>query len=223
MTASAALLIASGFVSVGCDSPAQPGRGTGGAGGPSPGTGGGPGGSGASGVCGPSVDPVAARLGIASHPDEGASHVLVCSPVSYGTSPPSSGSHYPVWPAAKTYADPIPWGFMVHALEHGTIAVVYNCPAGCADEVAAAQAWIDALPVAPDTGLCPGEAPRVILAPDPTLDVRWGASAWTWTLRACSFDAALFQSFFDAHYGQAPETVCRSTFDADQSASGWCP
>ena len=111
----------------------------------------------------------------------------------------------------------------MHALEHGAIVVVYNCPGGCADELAAAQAWIDALPPEPATSPCAGDAPRVILAPDPTLDVRWAATAWTWTLRACSFDAPMFRSFFDAHYGQGRETVCRSQVDADQSATGWCP
>jgi hypothetical protein len=202
---------------VGCDSATRPGGGSGGAGG------GGGMGAGNGDVCGPAADLAAAALGIATHPDQGANHVVVCDPVTYSTRPPSSGSHYGVWPAAKTYAAPIPWGFLVHALEHGAVVVAYNCPGGCADEVAAAQAWIDALPVEPETSLCAGDAPRVILVPDPTLDVHWAATAWTWTLRACSFDAPMFQTFFDAHYGHGRETVCRGQFDADQSATGWCP
>lgn len=205
---------------MGCDSGARPGSGSGGAGAGSGGTGG-VGGSGD--VCGLTADPIAAGLGIASHADQGANHVVVCDPVTYDTLPPSSGSHYGVWPAAKTYTAPIPWGFLVHALEHGAMVIVYNCPGGCADDLAAAQAWIDALPAEPATSACAGEAPRVILAPDPTLDVRWAATAWTWTLRSCSFDSLMFQTFFDAHYGHGRETVCRSPSDADQSATGWCP
>ena len=174
-------------------------------------------------MCGPSADPVVAALGIASHPDQGANHTVVCDAVTYGSRPPSSGTHYPVWPAYKTYPAPIPWGFLVHGLEHGGLVVVYNCPAGCASEVAAAQAWIDALPLESSAEACAGDPPRVILAPDPTLDVRWAASAWTWTLRACAFDPTMFQTFFDAHYGHGLEAVCRSAFDADQSATGWCP
>jgi Protein of unknown function (DUF3105) len=157
-------------------------------------------------------------FGVASHPSEGANHTVQCDPVSYATMPPSSGTHYPTWPAYKTYAQPVPWGFLVHGLEHGAIAVVYNCPAGCAAEIAAAQAWIDGLP--PEAG-CGDARPRVILAPDPTLDVRWAATAWTWTLRACSFDQGMFQQFFDAHYNAGLEFVCSS--GADYSLSGWCP
>src|SRR6202042_881476 len=70
---------------------------------------------------------------------EGFDHVAVCSYVVYGTKPPSSGDHYPIWAAYKTYAAPIPEGFFVHNLEHGTIVLTYNCPSGCAADVAAAQ------------------------------------------------------------------------------------
>jgi len=157
-----------------------------------------------------------APLGVASHPNEGANHVVICSTACYGTNPPSSGNHYPEWPVYKTYAAPVPWGFLVHGLEHGAIIVSYNCPCGCADEVAAAQAWIDALPM---DDVC-GTPPRVVLAPDPTLDVHWAASAWTWTLRAQTFDPAAFQAFFTDHYDHGSEVVCSGA--ADGSATGWC-
>src|SRR5579863_2467829 len=83
---------------------------------------------------------------VAQHPIEGATHVAVCSPVTYATKPPSSGNHYPIWAAYQTYASAIPEGFWVHDLEHGAVVVSYNCPSGCADQVADAQAWISALP-----------------------------------------------------------------------------
>lgn len=146
---------------------------------------------------------------------------MVCSPTSYGTVPPSSGPHYPIWPVYKTYAQPVPWGFLVHGLEHGAVEVIYNCPGGCPTEVAAAQAWIDSLPAADPT--CPGEKPRVILVPDPTLDVRWAAAAWTWTLRWCAFDAPMFQQFFNDHYNMTYEMICRGSSEVDWSAMNWCP
>jgi hypothetical protein len=121
----------------------------------------------------------------------------------------------------KTYAQPVPWGFLMHGLEHGAVVIVYNCPGGCPAEVAAAQAWIDALPAA--DLLCPGEKPRVILAPDPGLNVRWAASAWGFTLRWCAFDAPLFQTFFTDHYNQTFEKICRGSSEVDRSATGWCP
>jgi hypothetical protein len=148
----------------------------------------------------------ACEVQIAQHPDEGANHVN-CTPVpTYKTKPPSSGNHYPSWADFKTYDKPVPWGHLVHSLEHGAVVIVYNCPGGCPDEVAAAQAMIDALPV---DVLCTGsDKRRVILAPDPTLDVRWAAAAWTWTLRASCFDTAAFSDFAKAHYNHAGENFC---------------
>jgi hypothetical protein len=140
------------------------------------------------------------------HPNEGAFHVD-CLPVpTYGTKPPSSGNHYPIWADYKTYDTPVPWGHLVHSLEHGAIVIVYNCPGGCPDEVAAAQAMIDALPV--DATCTAPTQRRVILAPDPTLDIRWAASAWTWTLRATCFDAPTFRAFATAHYNMGGEDLC---------------
>ena len=140
---------------------------------------------------------------IESHPDEGATHIPCTSPAVYMTNPPSSGNHYPIWAAYQTYTSLVPWGNLVHCLEHGAIVIVYNCPAGCADEVARAQAWIDALPADPACG-----TNRLVLAPDPALDVRWGASAWTWTLRSDCFDETAFTQFFTDHYNMGRELVC---------------
>lgn len=143
---------------------------------------------------------------IQEHDDEGAFHVP-CSPApSYGTKPPSSGNHYATWADYKTYATPVPWGHLMHSMEHGAVVIVYNCPDGCADEVAAAQAMIDALPV--DPGCVAPTKRRVILAPDPTLDVRWAATAWTWTLRAPCFDAPVFSQFATEHYAKTVENFC---------------
>jgi hypothetical protein len=50
----------------------------------------------------------------------------------------------------------------------------------------------------------------VILAPDPTLDVRWAAAAWTWTLRADCFDQTAVAKFVADHLGTNPyiESIC---------------
>lgn len=185
----------------------------------------GPAGSG--GTCASTVVPLpptgcpdvsGAPLGEASHPNEGANHVVSCSNACYGTMPPSSGNHYPSWPAYKAYAQPVPWGFLVHGLEHGSIIVTYNCPCDCPDEVAAATAWIAKLPA--DENCTGAPPPRIVLAPDPTLDVRWAASAWGWTLRAAAFDPAAFQAFFSAHYDRGGESICGGL--ADGSVAGWC-
>jgi hypothetical protein len=143
---------------------------------------------------------------IENHPVEGCYHVPCPPASSYATRPPSSGDHDGNWPDFHTYPQPVPWANLVHALEHGAIVIVYNCPGGCPDEVAQAQAFIDALPV---DSLCTGADPRrVILAPDPTLDVRWAATAWTWTLRAGCFLTDAFAAFARDHYGQGREPLC---------------
>jgi hypothetical protein len=204
-------------------SPIRDGSGSGGAG---AGGGGriGSGGAGATEDGGVAVGGTGGGFVEAVHPSDGAAHSEVCDPLVYRTSPPSSGTHYPIWAAYKTYAQPVPWGFLVHAMEHDGIVVVYHCPTGCASEVAAAQAWIDSLPA---DSLCGGR-PRIILAPDPTLDCRWAAAAWQWTLRGGAFDAAPFQRFYESHYENpdpalsAPEPgVCSD--GVDLSMDGWCP
>jgi hypothetical protein len=192
-----------------------------GAGGAVAGTGGGAGGGGASGgatgaagACAPVVQ---------QHTEEGMrAHVACTPPPIYGTNPPSSGNHYSSWADYKTYATPVPWGHLMHALEHGAVVIVYTCPGGCAAEVARAQALIDLMP--PVDGLADGVGPlklgqadptcaaptkrRLILAPDPRLDVRWAATAWTWTLKSPCFDEAAFAAFIKAHADQMPEDFC---------------
>jgi hypothetical protein len=152
-------------------------------------------------------DATACSAVIESHPQEGFDHIADChSTPTYGTNPPSSGNHFNTWADFHTYTQPIPWGHLVHSLEHGAIVIVYNCPDGCPDEVAHAQAFIDNLPVDP---LCTEPDPRrVILAPDPMLDVRWAASAWTWTLRATCFHDEAFAAFARDHYGMGREPLC---------------
>jgi hypothetical protein len=178
------------------------------------GAGGGASGSGGAVACVPVV---------AQHTEEGMRSHLPCTPPPvYGTNPPSSGNHYGAWADYRTYATPVPWGHLMHSLEHGAVVIVYNCPGGCAAEVARAQALIDTLP--PVDGLAAGVGPlklgqadptcaaptkrRLILAPDPKLDVRWAATAWTWTLKSSCFDEAAFAAFIKAHADQMPEDFC---------------
>jgi Protein of unknown function (DUF3105) len=153
------------------------------------------------------VDGATCTTVIEQHPDEGANHVACTSNPAYQTQPPSSGNHFGCWPEYRTFAVPVPWGNLVHALEHGAMIIVYNCGTeGCLDETLRAQTFIDHLPADP---VC-GTSHRVILAPDPTLPVRWAATAWTWTLRADCFDEAAFSQFYTDHYGHGLEAVCGS-------------
>ncbi len=149
------------------------------------------------------------------HPIEGQTHVSECAYARYGTLPPSSGDHYPIWAAYRTYTLPVPEGYWVHDLEHGAIVFSYNCQdAGCAADIAAAKQLIDAFP---DDPLCialpEGVRHRFVMTPDPRLDVPFAASAWGWTLRASCFDPGAFLDFARAHYGQGGEATCANGAD----------
>jgi hypothetical protein len=139
-------------------------------------------------------------------PIEGASHVADCSPVTYGSNPPSSGTHYQHWGAFRVYDSALPRGFWVHSMEHGAVVLTYSCR-DCEDEVASARALIDSLPVDP---LCSSGGPsrRVILTPDPLLETAWAAASWGHTLNADCFESEIFRAFVEAHYGAGPEQLC---------------
>jgi Protein of unknown function (DUF3105) len=147
-------------------------------------------------------------------------HVSACSPLSYEVNPPSSGTHYNAWADFKTFTTPVPWGFLVHALEHGAVVIAYRCDGDCQALEAGLQAFIDAR--APDP-ICreAGSESRFILVPDPELEVAFAAVAWEHTYLATCFDLASLTDFVDAHYGHGPESLCAP--GVDRSASGWCP
>jgi hypothetical protein len=155
---------------------------------------------------------------VTAHPIEGNLHMPVCSPLVYGTNPPSSGDHYPIWAAYRTYTKPFLPGFWVHSLEHGTVVISYNCSDGCPSDVARIQAFIDALPAD-----CAGPPRRIILLPNPQLDVRFAASAWGFTLKSECFDRAAFAEFVAAHYNHAPEAICANGLDPLTAGTGGTP
>lgn len=143
---------------------------------------------------------------VRSYQPDSAAHHAECSDIEYSTSPPVSGDHYPSWAAYQTYEFPVPLGYLVHDLEHGAVVYFYDCPDGCAEEVAEAQAVIDAL--ADDPRCAPDVRVQVVLVPRPGLGSRWAASAWGYSLNADCFDAAVFEQFYKEHRGQGPEDLC---------------
>ena len=145
-------------------------------------------------------------------------HIAECFPVLYSSNPPTSGPHYPYWAAFKTYTTPIPRGFTVHDLEHGAIVISYKCAGACAVELAALQAFIDARPVDP---LCTAPVKsRIVITPDPLLDVPFAAAAWGFALTSQCFDLPALGAFIDAHYGLAPENFCFDGIDVSSPDAG---
>jgi hypothetical protein len=165
----------------------------------------------------PIPDGGACNVETSDPPNEGANHTPACQPVQFASNPPSSGTHYPSWPAFRAYDKPVPWGFLVHGLEHGAVVLAYNCPDGCAADIASAKAVMQATPAR----AC--GRPPVILTPDPTLTVRFAASAWGHILRASCFDKAAFSAFIANHANHGPEFFENDCGALDQEAAGWCP
>lgn len=151
---------------------------------------------------------------IQSWEDEGHTHVLPTDPVSYCTRPPSSGDHYGDWANFVVYDKPVPYGNLVHSLEHGAVVMLYRCPTAmlpCKSTQNALVAIADAQPVDP---ICTAPLKRrIIVAPDPTLDVAIGAAAWQWTYRAECVDTTSLGDFVTAHYGKATEDLCAAGID----------
>ncbi len=149
-------------------------------------------------------------------------HRPVCSALAYPSMPPAGGPHFGQWADFGVYDAPVPWGFLVHALEHGAIVLAYRCEPG--PECDAVRAEL--LGVVASAGVDPlcrtGDAEsRFIVVPDPTLEWSVAALAWEHVYLATCLDRASLDEFVAAHYGQAPEDLCAP--GVDLSATGWCP
>ena len=148
------------------------------------------------------------------YPIDPSPHITQCFPVVYSSNPPTSGPHYPIWASFKTFTTPVPRGFTVHDLEHGAIVISYKCADGCASELAALQAFVDARPVDP---LCIAPVKsRIVITPDPLLDVQFAAAAWGFALTSQCFDLPALEAFINAHYAMGTENFC---FDGTDVAS----
>jgi hypothetical protein len=149
----------------------------------------------------------ACPLGCASNgsvepvPDEGAVHVAMGTPVAYVHNPPASGNHWPTPAAWGVHPEQVPREQWVHNLEHGGIVLLYNCPGGCANDVAALTAILQSHP--PDKF----NEVRMLLTPDPLLPKAFAAVAWDWAWTGAAVDNAIIQCFVAARYGRGPEDI----------------
>jgi hypothetical protein len=153
----------------------------------------------------------------AREPATSAAHEDVCSVIDYPRFPPAGGPHFQVWADFGTYDEPVEPGYLVHSLEHGAVALLHNCPDGCPEVLDAFAAIATAHA---DDVLCRDHpaGSRIIIAPDPTLDVAIAAVAWEHLYLATCLDEPSLTAFVDAHYAQAPEDLC-----APGTATPVCP
>ncbi len=142
-------------------------------------------------------------------------HVPVGTDIAYASTPPCIGDHFPTWSAWGASSDPVEPGYFVHNLEHGGVVLLYDCPDGCADVVAALGAFAASVP---DDD---GGAFRYILSPYSGMSTRIAAVAWGVVYRADTVETADLDEFVAAHYRHGPEDVAAAgSHDPNASHDG---
>ena len=120
----------------------------------------------------------------------------------YNSTPATSGWHY-----SESGLAPARWGIhsevlpdevLVHNLEHGGVAIHYNCPDGCDDLVT-------------QLSEIARRSAKVILSPYPDIDTKIALTAWTYLDKFDEFDEDRILNFIRAHVNSptAPEGFAR--------------
>ena len=143
-------------------------------------------------------------------PDEGpATHVDPSTTPTYKFYPPTSGPHYNV----QGYA-PVPWktidtlveGQFVHNLEHGGIAILYNCPSGndCSTLKNQLQNYVTNLaPAEPQFGKV-----KIVMTPyTKGMQKKIALVAWHYVDFLDVYDQNEITRFYENHVDQGPEQI----------------
>jgi hypothetical protein len=134
---------------------------------------------------------------------EGSDHVADGTQVVYKTRPPASGPHYSNWLQTFGFMNPAPpTGNWLHNLEHGAIAILYNCPTACPE---IEQELKDLYPQMPLGRNAVRSQPRVIILPYSDMDAKIAVVAWGWILELESVDKDQILAFADQRIDRGPE------------------
>jgi hypothetical protein len=136
---------------------------------------------------------------------EGSDHVAEGTAVTYKSRPPTSGPHYATWSQTYGFMNPVPaTGIWLHNLEHGSVAILYNCPEACPD---LEQQLKDLYPTLPLGRNARGGRARALILPYADMDHKIAAVAWGWLLELDEFDKDQLTRFYEARIDRGPE--CR--------------
>lgn len=114
--------------------------------------------------------------------------------VDYGTGAPAGGPHNPCWSQWGVHTAPAAAERFVHNLEHGGIALLYNCADDCAEELA----WIIDFT----------ERNTLTLATEyPSLSTRFAVTAWGYRWEADCLDPKAIADFYQVHVDRGPEQL----------------
>ena len=141
--------------------------------------------------------------------DEGRNHIDPSTTPTYKFYPPASGPHY----SAQGIA-PVDWqtiatlqeGQYIHNLEHGGIAILYDCPSGtdCTTLKNALENYV--------TNLAPVEPTyhevKVVLTPySRGMQKKVALVAWDYIEFLDGYDQAEITRFYENHVNQGPEQI----------------
>ena len=142
-------------------------------------------------------------------PDEGRNHIDPSTTGTYANYPPASGPHY----SAQGVA-PVQWqtvgtlqeGQYIHNLEHGGIAILYNCPSGndCTTLKNQLQNYVENLvPQEPQFGEY-----KVVMTPYArNMQKRIALVAWDYIEWLDNYDENAITQFYENHVDKGPEPI----------------
>jgi hypothetical protein len=142
--------------------------------------------------------------------DEGTpSHIDPSTTWTYKFYPPTSGPHYSVAgsaPAAWKTIDTLVEGQFVHNLEHGGIAILYNCPSGtdCTTLKNQLTDYINKLaPLEPTYGEV-----KIVMTPYSNgMTKKVALVAWHYIEFLDAYDQNAITQFYESHVDKGPEAV----------------
>jgi hypothetical protein len=128
----------------------------------------------------------------------------VDGPVDYGPGAPAGGDHNACWATWGIHDEPVAPENFVHNLEHGGVALLYDCPDGCDAEVTALQQFVLGHEL-------------TVLTPLAGMRTRFAVTSWGYRLETDCLDMALVASFYDDHADHGPEQFSRPPPDPPAS------
>lgn len=127
------------------------------------------------------------------------------SPVTYASTPPTSGPHYPNLAPWQVFEEPWRYEQLLHNLEDAGVVIYYQCPEGCPELVQQlrdlAQPLIDGgrhVLVAPND---PAWTTPTGDQPHQDMGAQIAVTAWRRTLKLDAFDADQINAFIEAFEG----------------------
>mgnify|MGYP001263664810 CR=1 FL=1 len=142
-------------------------------------------------------------------PDEGATHIDQSTTATYKFYPPTSGPHYNVQgfaPVAWQTIAPLQEGQYLHNLEHGGIAILYNCPSGtdCTALKSQLENYVNNLAPAEPTF---NEVKLVLTPYSQGMQKKIALVAWHYIEFLDAYDQNEITRFYESHVDQGPEHI----------------